>query len=155
MNEKGMNGVVNPARPVAIFAMVLLCSSLSIFFYQFSEFLTRNNTWRMFIKVGGVLSMFFATLMFTDYHDAMTIVSSLFGLVAVIGIVKEIYGSNLFIYKVTGIVCLLLLAVNNAIYYSTKFIEWLPLIQKFTFLVVLVWVLGVNNEIRNKIINQN
>lgn len=94
--------------------------------------------------------MIFATLMFTDYHDLMTILSSLFGLIAVIGIIKEIYDSKLFNYKITGVICMISLAINNIIYYSTEFIEWLPLIQKITFLIVLIWIWGVNNEIRKK-----
>jgi len=151
MSEKGMNGKINSARPIAIFAMIILCASVSVFFYQFAEFLTQNNTWKFLIKISGFGSMIFATLMFTDYHNLMTIISSLFGLVAVIGIIKEIYGSNFSRYKLAGIFCFLLLGLNNVIYYSTALIEWLPFIQKITFLVVLIWIVGVNNEIRKKI----
>ena len=151
MNENAMNGEVNPARPYAIFAMVSLCISLGVFFYLFAEVLTLNNHWRLWIKGSGAVSMIFAALMFTKYHDLMTTLSSIFGLVAVIGIVKEIYNSKWVLYKLTGILGILLLGINNVIYYSTVFIEWLPLIQKFTFVVILFWVLGVNYEIRKKL----
>jgi len=151
MGKKGMNGALNPARPYAIFAMILLCGSLSVFFYQFAEFLTLNNTWKILIKFGGILSMAFAALVFTDYHDLMTIVSSLFGLFAVVGVIKEIYVSHLWFYKLTGIVCILLLSLNNLIYYSVHFLEWLPFLQKITIVIVLIWVLCVNEEIRKKI----
>lgn len=75
----------------------------------------------------------------------------MFGLIAVIGIIKEIYNSRLVHYKIAGIIGIILLGINNIIYYSAEFIEWLPLIQKITFLIVLIWILGVNNEIRKKI----
>lgn len=150
MSKNGMNGQINSARPLAISAMIILCFSVSVFFYQFAEIITQSSLWKKIIKVTGVLSMIFATLMFTDYHDLMTILSSLFGLIAVIGIIKEIYDSKLFNYKITGVICMISLAINNIIYYSTEFIEWLPLIQKITFLIVLIWIWGVNNEIRKK-----
>jgi len=95
--------------------------------------------------------MIFAALMFTKFHDLMTIVSSFFGLFVVIGIVREIYRSELIFYKIAGIICLLLLGLNNYIYYTSQFIEWLPLIQKITFLFVLVWILGLNYELRKKV----
>lgn len=151
MSKNGMNGQTNSARPFAISAMIILCFSISIFFYQFAETLTRSNPWKKLIKVTGILSMIFAILIFTDYHDSMTILSSLFGLVAVIGIIKEIFDSKLVNYKILGVICIVLLGINNIVYYSTEFIEWLPLIQKITFLIVLLWISGVNSKVRRKI----
>lgn len=151
MNEKGGNGELNRARPFSIFAMIVLCGSLTVFFYQFADFLTQSKEWRIVIKVGGVLSMIFAALVFTDYHDLLTIISSFFGLFVVVGIVKEIHRSKLSFYRFTGIICLVLLGINNAIYYTSWFIEWLPLIQKITLLIVLIWILGLNYEIRKLI----
>lgn len=151
MNEQAMNGMVNPARPFAITAMVILCGSLAVFFYQFAEFLTKAKTWKLLIRWGGLLSMFFAALMFSPYHDLMTIISSIFGLLVVAGIIKEIYLSSLLLYKVTGAFCLILLGLNNAIYYSTLGIAWLPLVQKVTLVIVLCWIVGLNFEIRKEI----
>lgn len=151
MNEKGMNGEPNPARKWAILAMFLLCMALGVFFWQFSEFLTSSKFWKRSIKIGGILSMLFAVFMFTEYHDLVTVLSSLCGLVAVVGVIKEIYYSHMHLYKLTGFVCLLLLALNNVIYYSQAYIEWLPLLQKVTFAVVLLWVLGVNRVISKRI----
>ena len=151
MSEYGMNGQINEAQPFAIVAIVILCFSVSIFFYQFTEVFIQDKYRKITIKVTGILSMIFASLIFTDYHDLMTILSVLFGLPAVFGIVKETYYSELLGYKITGVGCIILLGVNNAIYFSTEFIEWLPLIQKLTFLIVLLWILGVNNEVRKRI----
>lgn len=44
MNEKGGNGQINTARRMAIFAMMLLCVSLSVFFVQFAQFFTTDPT---------------------------------------------------------------------------------------------------------------
>lgn len=150
MNEKGMNGQPNPAKPISIFALIVLCLSLMTFFVQFAKTYPKSRFWRLLIMIGGILSMTFAILIFSKYHDLMTIISSVFGLFVVIGIIREIYKSELTIYKVSGSICILLLGVNNYIYYSQQFIEWLPLLQKITFAIVLVWVVGLNYELIKK-----
>ena len=148
MNEKGMNGQQNPARPFAISAMIILCFSLMVFFIRFAEASIENVHWRRVVKIGGVLSMISAILMFTQYHDLMTMISSFFGLFVVVGIIREVYRSELIIYKIVGVICLLLLGINNYIYYSGQFIEWLPLIQKTTLLLVLIWIIGLNDTLK-------
>ena len=150
MNENGMNGLENPARPIAIIAMIILCSSLALFFIQFAKLLVKNVTWKMIIQILGTLSMLSAILIFTKYHDIMTTISSAFGLLVVIGIIRTIYKSNLILFKISGIICILLLGINNLIYYSGKFIDYLPLIQKITFVLVLTWIVGLNLKMKNK-----
>jgi hypothetical protein len=142
-NELAMNDEINPARPYAITALVILCFSLMVFFIQFSE-KTSSKFWRRSIKVGGVLSMTFAVFMFTDFHDFMIILASFFGFIVVIGVIWQLYLSDLTLFKVTGIVCIILLAINNYIYYTDSYIRYLPFIQKITFLVVLFWIVGLN-----------
>jgi len=151
MRVNGINGAINPARPFALFALIMLCGSIAVFAYQFAEFSNLSELWKKIIKWGGILSMSSATLLPTAYHDSIIIITSLFGLPVVIGIIKEIYGSSLPIYKASGVICLLLVCLNNVMYYTSQFIEWLPLIQKITFMFVLIWILGLNHEIRKRI----
>ncbi len=153
MNKKGMNGLQNPARPYSISAMVILCISLMTFFIQFAENYS-NGLWKRIIKTSGIGSMSFAILIFTPYHDFMIIAASLFGLFVVIGIIREIYNSKLTIYKIGGTLCVFLLLVNNYIYYTLQFIEILPLLQKFTFVIILIWVVGLSQQLlKSKAIN--
>ncbi|MCP4438384.1 MAG: hypothetical protein GY810_05515 [Aureispira sp.] len=151
MGKKGMNGKFNPARPYAITAMIILCMSLMLFFIQFAKVYSENRFWKRVLNLGGILSMLSACFIFTDYHDLMTIISSFFGVFLVIGIIKEVYQSELLNYKIGGGICLFLLLLNNCIYYSLQFIEWLPFIQKVTFLAVLIWIIGLNYELRKTI----
>ena len=146
MNDQAMNGQPNPAKPFAVVAMVILCLSLLVFFIQFALVFEGGKIWGHIIKWNAILSMSFAMLMFTAYHDVMTMLSSIFGLFVVIGIIRAVYRSNLTIYKIGGFLCLVLLGINNYIYYSLDGIVVLPLVQKITFVVVLIWILGLNFE---------
>lgn len=144
MNENGMNGQINPARTYAITAMVILCTSLALFFVQFAQKFAKNRFWKPAIKIFGILTMAFAILIFTKYHDLMTIISSIFGVFVGIGIIWEVYTSHLNVFKIGGIVCVILLGLNNYIYYSGNGIDYLPFIQKITFTTVLIWISGLN-----------
>tara|TARA_Y100000766_G_scaffold73924_1_gene62342 strand:- start:837 stop:1493 length:657 start_codon:yes stop_codon:yes gene_type:complete len=150
MNEKGMNGQPNPAMPYSILATVILCLCLMFFFNQFAQAYSKSKIWKRIIKTSGIISMSFAILIFTKYHDLMTILSSLFGLFVIIGIIIELYQSELTFYKISGVVCILILGLNNYIYYSQQFIETLPLLQKITFSIVLFWIIGLNYEMNKK-----
>ena len=142
-----MNGQINPARRYAITAMVILCASLALFFVQFAQKFAQNRFWKSTIKIFGILTMALAVLTFTKYHDLMTILSSILGVFVVIGIIWEVFKSNLTLFKIGGIVCLIILGVNNYIYYSGNEIEHLALIQKITFAIVLIWIIGLNYKL--------
>ncbi len=149
MNELAMNGRANPARPIAIAAMFILCASILLFFFQCAKQLAKGKIWPMIIRVFGTISMLAASLIFTSYHDNMTIVSSAFGILVVIGIIWAVYKSDFTTFKITGVVCVLLMLLNNYIYYSLNGIELLPFIQKITFTVVLIWIAGLSLKLKN------
>ncbi len=150
-----MNGQINPARTYAITAMVILCVSLIFFFVQFAQKFAQNRFWKHVIKIFGILTMFFAILIFTKYHDLMTTISSVFGFFVVIGIIYEVYRSNLNLFKIGGIICLILLVLNNYIYYTGNGIDYLPLIQKITFAIVLIWIIGLNYKLTKQNVLQH
>ena len=147
LNSHATNGLPNPARPIAITAMIILCLSLIFFFMQFAKKVSQHKNWQNIILYSGSISMLFAVFIFTDYHDLMTTLSSIFGVFAVVGIILEIYRSALNLYKITGVICILLLGMNNFIYYTEIGINYLPLLQKITLAIVLAWVGGVSLEI--------
>ncbi|MFK7982430.1 MAG: hypothetical protein AB8G86_20780 [Saprospiraceae bacterium] len=147
LGEKGTNGQPNPARPIAILAMAILCLSLVHFFWQFANTFAASKLWTKLIKICGAISMFFSLLIFTEYHDFMIILASLFGLPLVLGIIKGIYQSKLTIFKITGLIGLLPLSANNYIYYTNRLLEWLPLLQKISFLIILGWIISLSIKI--------
>ena len=144
MNIEAMNGTANVARPYAIIAMVILCLSLALFFFLFSKTLVKSIFWQKTISLSGFLSMGTALFMFTDYHDVATIIASIFGVFAVLGVIKTVYSSNTNYFKISGLCCIALLVLNNYIYYTHSYIEYLPLLQKITFIVVLGWIIALN-----------
>ncbi len=148
LNINTTNGLPNPARPVAISAMIILCVSLLFFFIQFANKVVQHKNWQKTILFGGSFSMLFAVFIFTKYHDLMTTLSSIFGIFAVLGIIRTLYKSELKFYKITGVFCIILLGLNNFIYYTEIGIIYLPLLQKITLLVVLAWIVGLSLKLQ-------
>lgn len=144
LNVYALNGAINPARPFAILAMAILCFGLASFFYQFPRYYSINKKWDATIQISGILSMLFAVLLFTDWHDGITTLSSFFGLFTLLGIVVGLLRHSLKKYIWTGSFCILLLAANNYIYYSGDYLYFLPVLQKITFGLVLFWVVWLN-----------
>lgn len=148
LNINATNGLPNPARPVAISAMIILCVSLLFFFIQFANKVVQHKNWQKTILFGGSFSMLFAVFIFTKYHDLIITLSSIFGIFAVLGIIRTLYKSELKFYKITGVFCIILLGLNNFIYYTEIGIIYLPLLQKITLLVVLAWIVGLSLKLQ-------
>ncbi|MBO0948932.1 hypothetical protein [Fibrella forsythiae] len=145
LNERAMNGEQNPARPVALAAMLILCGSLSVFWYYLPLlFLHTNQRADLLLQITGICSMFSAAFIVTAYHDIVIMIASLFGFFALAGTFVGLYRCRLVNLFWFGCSCLLLMAVNNYIYYTKDLLYYLPVIQKVTFVAVLfriVWMI--------------
>lgn len=148
-SEFALNGEINPARPVAIFAMIVLCSSMTLFFFYFADYYVKSRIWKKAIKILGPISMLAAVLIFTRYHDVMTTILSVFGGVVIIGSIRALYKRNLNFLATSGIVCIILVGMNNLFYYVESLITYLPVIQKITFVLVLAWIIAQNLNMKN------
>lgn len=158
MDQKAMNGSYNEARSVAIFAHILLCLSLMSFLIQFAFRSIQQDLKRHIFLFSSIFSMCSATFLFTSYHDLLTIIASIFGLSAFIILIIQMYNSQVFWAKASGLICLLLIAANNFIYYSGFILDHLAILQKITFAVVLLWIVmmtGYLNNSKIKMIRKN
>ena len=137
----GINGKPNPAQPIAITAMAILCLSISLFWIQFPRYTTLNNLSKKTIQVCGTLAMVTGFLLFTDInHDLITNVASSLGLIAMIGTFAGLYRNgwkNLFLF---GLINIVMVVLNNVFYHTAGLIVYLPVIQKITFLIFLSWI---------------
>ena len=146
-DQTAVNGMDNPARPLAIAAMIILCIGLGIFFYLFSESRSKNIYWKHIIKYGGIMAMACTILVFTDLHNIMIGIASVFGLVALIGVFVVLIQNRSISLLGLGFLCMLLLAANNYVYYSGMFLTALPLLQKVSTGVFLLWILLINRDL--------
>ncbi len=136
----------NLAAWAAIPAMIILCLGLVFLFYQFPKYYPTDPRTTMLIRIFGTGSMICASLLFTPLHDIMIPLASLCGLVALVAIFYVLYGQTDKTLFYFGLVCMVLMGLNNLVYYSNSesLIYYLPLLQKISFLVVLTWIVSLN-----------
>lgn len=148
-DQTALNGMDNLARPFAIAAMITLCVGLGIFFFLFSESYPKSIYWKNIIKYSGIIAMTCTTLIFTNLHNIMIGIASIFGLFALIGVFIALIQNKRLLFLSIGMLCMLLLAANNYIYYSGTFLSILPLLQKISTATFLLWVVLINISLRN------
>lgn len=139
LHDTAQNGMNNSAKPFAIIAMIILCISLSVFWYIVPYNLSSNKSTQLVIQCSGIASMITAVFLFTSYHDVVINISSALALVAMIITIQVLFRKKMFILFGLGILCLLFCAVNNYVYYTTHLIVYLPVVQKISFIVFLSW----------------
>ena len=144
MGEYGLNGIQNKARPVAIAGITILCGSMILFFFQFANHFVENRIWNTTIKISGALAMISASFIFTDYHDIMTTILSICGLVVIIGMIRALHKNQYALLMAMGILCMVVIGMNNFFYYNEDLIEYSPIIQKVAFVLILSWTVGLN-----------
>lgn len=140
LNENAINGQHNPARPIAITAMLVLCFTLTIFWYIFPLQVEFKKSSRLTIQISGAVAMAAGMFLFTNFHDTIVNVASLSGLIATVGTfagLRKLRWTKLFWL---GVFNLTLVALNNILYYGEGLKLYLPVVQKITFLFFLVWI---------------
>jgi hypothetical protein len=133
------NGELNTARQIAIIAMAVLCLSLGLFWYFVPRLFTFKTFTNRIIQCTGILSMAVLVLLQADFHDIIINMAGLSGIIAITGTLIGLYKNHSYMLFLFGLICLFLFFLNNYIYYSKQLIWHLPVIQKISFFLFLLW----------------
>ncbi|MBE7174326.1 MAG: hypothetical protein INR73_27390 [Williamsia sp.] len=140
LNEPAINGQHNPARPIALVALAVLCISLMIFWYIFPLYVQSGKAARLLIQTSGIAAMVTALFIFTAQHDLVINTAGLFGLVALTGTLTGLHKlGQIWLFRM-GLFTIVLIAANNVLYYGNDLMYYLPVVQKITFFYFLLWI---------------
>lgn len=141
LNETAINGQPNTAKPVAITGMFVLCLTLMSFWLLFPNYVDVGKNIKRLIWISGVLAMVASIFLSSSInHDLITNLASLLGLIAMAGVFVGLYKSKWMGLFGFGVFNILLVVINNYVYYSRGLIIYLPVIQKITFASFLIWI---------------
>jgi hypothetical protein len=144
LSENSISGQHNPAKPIAFIAMAVLCLTISFFWYEFPKWAGFKAGERLIIQASGFISMAISALIFTSLHDTIINVAGIFGLIALAGTIiglKKLGWTKLFYM---GLGAVVLIALNNLLYYEKDRMHYLAMVQKITFFYFLVWICLIN-----------
>lgn len=142
--EYSKNGHINIARPYALTAMASLTISVGYFWYAYPQLLVASEKLTNIVRWSGVISMILSSFIFTNFHDSLIYLSVISGSMAYIGLIYVLFRCGHSQYGIYGSICLFLILMNNLIYVVNIGIEYLPIIQKITFLITLSWILSLS-----------
>jgi hypothetical protein len=141
LNENAINGQPNPAKPFAITGMFVLCFTLTFFWFLFPQHINLGRKLKLAIQISGTLAMAIAFFLFTNInHDLIINLAALFGFIPIVGTFIGLYKTKWFGLFAFGLLNILLVVLNNYVYYTKGLIVYLPLIQKISFATFLIWV---------------
>ncbi len=144
LNDVAINGQPNRAKFIALAALVELCISITVFWLVLPAATGVGKLLGRLIRSAGILSMIFAVFLIGNFdHDLITNMASFFGLLAMAGGFVALWQAKRRWLFWFGLLNLLLVALNNFVYYSKGLLLYLPLIQKISFLLFLGWVCTV------------
>lgn len=139
---QALNGAANPARYIAILAMLFLCVSLGIMF-KIISMKVGSRPHRKAIEIGGIGAAVYSLLVVTPMHNLMVDIGLLFSLVALSAAAHALYLERRWLLFGGGAVCIALALVSAAMYYGNLFYGFLPVVQKVSLLVCIGWLLSV------------
>ena len=139
---EAQNGMKNSARGWAIVGTFFLSLSFAIFFIHFSAkipYRTASNI----IKYAGILTMIFTFLVVTPLHDLMILIGITFCLICYFYITFFVLKSKLHLLKILSVITLLVMYLCSYIYFTKQYLIYLPLIQKVSYILNLIWILSL------------
>ncbi len=144
LGENAKNGQINRARPIALLAMVILSFSISLFWIKLPQLIPMKLWKSKVLQISGVLSMFSAIFIYSSYHDFSVSISLLFGTLAFLISLYGLYTHHFIWHFNYCVLCLFLIQVNSFIYLSSILIDYLPILQKITFILVFIWIIVIS-----------
>ena len=139
---RALNGAPNPARSIAIPAMLFLCVSLGVMFKRISDKIA-SRAHRKTIEISGIGSAVYGLMVVTPMHDLMVTILLLFVLVAVIATLHALYLERRWMLVAWGSLCIALSLLDATIYYGNVFFGLLPVVSKLSLAVHIAWLLAV------------
>lgn len=147
-----INGQASNSPIWAAGGMFVLSYSFSLFFIRFSQKIPVESA-SLVIKYFGVAAMFFVFLAVTPYHDTMLMIAETVGLVSLFYCTAFIFKTRFIGVKMLSVLLLMSIYASMYLYYSRSFIEILPVAQKSSLVLNIIWVLILDYKISTEDFN--
>lgn len=140
LGRNAKNGQANISRPFGMAGMLLLVMAVATFWYNLPKLIPTKKVYDHTLRYSGVISMISSLFIFSFWHDIVVYIAVFFGSIAIILSMYGFFVNRFFRFFFMCALCLVLVLINNFIYMSKFMIDYLPVIQKITFLFVFVWI---------------
>lgn len=151
LDDYAINGEVNTARFFARAALGILCISLFLIWFSLPKLFTIKSINLTIMRLSGLLSLVVTLFLASGTHDLILRIAGIFGGVAVITCLVELYKIRYYKLLKLGVFCLIVFFVNYFIYETSYYIKILPVLQKITFISFIVWFVCLDIQLYRKL----
>jgi hypothetical protein len=147
LDARTCGGRLNPSRPIALAAMIVLCAGLSVLWWTVPTLFQGARRRGRLVRSAGLASAVVTPLVGTPFHDSAINAAGLLGVAA--------FGATITAAGNDGGRAPGFLAVSTLVLMAANFIIWetgagllvLPLIQKVAFASFLLWVVVTSRRV--------
>lgn len=151
LNTQTISGLQNTARTYARLALAILCFSLIVLWAYLPKLFTVKSKAQKIMSTAGIIAMAITLFLASEVHDVILRIAGVFGTLALIIAIIELYIDRYILLFVLGIICLILFLTNYYIYETELLLNMLPLIQKITFIFCISWFMLLNRALYKKL----
>lgn len=157
LDDYAINGEVNSARFFARIALGVLCASLILIWLSLPKLFTIKSFNLTIMRLAGLLSIIVTLFLASGTHDFILRIAGIFGAIAIITCLVELYKIKYDKLLMLGVFCLLVFLANYFIYETNYYIKILPVLQKLTFISFIVWFVFLDIQVYRKLrfLNEN
>lgn len=140
---KAVNGANNPARPLAVAGVLIMGLFTGLAFVRFAHKVGVKK-YASAIQYGGLILVLFAALgTIPAYHDLSVTVSIFLNLLLFFYVMIVLLKSRLTVFKVLSVAFLASFYGASYMFGTRTGLEYMPLVQKITHIIQIVWLLGL------------
>jgi hypothetical protein len=139
-NDQAINGKLNNAKPFAVIAMLCLSVSLGLFWLMAPLFFGFSRPVTFLLQGMGLVSILCASMIYSGAHDVWLNIATGIAGIPLLGVLTGLFKRKWFFFFVTGLLHTGLIGINNLFYYSGSLIRYLPVVQKISFIIFLLWI---------------
>lgn len=142
-DKNAINGQQNSSRPYAIAGILFMCLSFLVFFYQTSIKLSKQSGQKI-VRYVGCSGMMFAFFAVTPLHDTAINISNFLCLISILYILVFLIKTRQKSLLWLSVFLMVMSYITIFIYYSGYYISYLPIMQKLTIILMIIWALSIN-----------
>lgn len=143
LEYKAVNGAENQARPLAVAGVLLMGLSTGFAFVRFAR-KVGTKKYAAVIQYGGLLMILMTALgTIPLLHDLSVTLGIVLNLLVFFYVMVALLKSRLTMFKVLSVVFLASFYGATYMFGTKTGLEYMPLVQKITHVVQIIWILGL------------
>ena len=139
---RALNGAPNPARFVAMGAMLFICASLGTVFNHVAG-TAKSRAHSKTIQIAGIGAAVYALVIASPMHNVGVNVGLAFSLVALLATNYLLFLERRWLLLAWGALCIALTFVSAWMYYGKMLYGALPVVQKVSVASYVGWLLAI------------